>query len=140
MEPKPDIFCNGGDQNNNTIPELFVCRERGIELRDGFGNKIQSSSWLTGRAVRPVEQPKLTERRNILALFDVDGTLTPAREKITTEMKQFLATLRTTVFTALTCFHVCNKSVLFKQYRLQQLYSIMGDITGLVDLEGDDPD
>lgn len=100
MEPKPDFFCNGGDQNNNTIPELFVCRERGIELRDGFGNKIQSSSWLTGRAVRPVEQPKLTERRNILALFDVDGTLTPAREKITTEMKQFLATLRTTVFTA----------------------------------------
>ena len=100
MEPKPDFFCNGGDQNNNTIPEGSVCQERGIELRDGFGDKIQSSSWLTGRAERPVEQPKLTERRNILVLFDVDGTLTPARQKITTEMKQFLATLRTKVFTA----------------------------------------
>jgi len=46
IEPKPDYFCNGGDQNNNTIPETDVCNERGIELRDGFGGKIQSSSWL----------------------------------------------------------------------------------------------
>ena len=40
IEPKPDYFCNGGDQNNNTIPETEVCNKRGIELRDGFGNKI----------------------------------------------------------------------------------------------------
>jgi len=100
MEPKPEFFCNGGDQNNNTIPEGSVCQERGIELRDGFGNKIQSSSWLTGRAARPVFSEQPTERRNILALFDVDGTLTPAREKITIEMKQFLTTLRTKVVTA----------------------------------------
>jgi len=46
VEPKPDYFCNGGDQNNNTIPEGEVCNKRNIELRDGFGNKIQSSSWL----------------------------------------------------------------------------------------------
>ena len=46
VEPKPDYFCNGGDQNNNTIPETEVCNKRGIELRDGFGDKIQSSSWL----------------------------------------------------------------------------------------------
>jgi len=46
VEPKPDYFCNGGDQNNNTIPETSVCHKRGIELRDGFGYKIQSSSWL----------------------------------------------------------------------------------------------
>lgn len=46
VEPKPTYFCNGGDQNNNTIPEGSVCKERGIELRDGFGEKIQSSSWL----------------------------------------------------------------------------------------------
>ena len=44
--PKPTFFCNGGDQNNNTIPEGPVCDERNIELRDGFGDKIQSSSWL----------------------------------------------------------------------------------------------
>jgi cytidyltransferase-like protein len=46
VEPKPDYFCNGGDQNNNTIPEGHVCLERNIELKDGFGDKIQSSSWL----------------------------------------------------------------------------------------------
>ena len=46
IEPKPQFFCNGGDQNNNTIPEGPICEERGIELRDGFGEKIQSSSRL----------------------------------------------------------------------------------------------
>ena len=51
VEPKPDFFCNGGDQNNNTIPEVDICNKRGIELRDGFGNKIQSSSWLINEIV-----------------------------------------------------------------------------------------
>ena len=39
-------FANGGDQNNNTIPEADICRELGIELIEGLGNKIQSSSRL----------------------------------------------------------------------------------------------
>ena len=39
-------FANGGDQNNNTIPEKPTCAEFGITLIDGLGNKIQSSSWL----------------------------------------------------------------------------------------------
>jgi hypothetical protein len=46
VEPKPYYFCNGGYQHNNTISETEVCNKRGIELRDGFGDKIQSSSWL----------------------------------------------------------------------------------------------
>ena len=46
IEPKPDFFCNGGDQNNESIPEAEVCKELGIELIDGLGDKIQSSSWL----------------------------------------------------------------------------------------------
>ena len=41
-------FVNGGDQNNDTIPERPVCESLGIELVDGLGDKIQSSSWLTG--------------------------------------------------------------------------------------------
>jgi len=45
-EPKPTYFCNGGDQNNNSIPETDICKKLNIELRDGFGKKIQSSSWL----------------------------------------------------------------------------------------------
>ena len=39
-------FANGGDQNNETIPETPVCKELGVELIDGLGDKIQSSSWL----------------------------------------------------------------------------------------------
>ena len=39
-------FANGGDQNNETIPERIVCEQYGIELIDGLGDKIQSSSWL----------------------------------------------------------------------------------------------
>lgn len=41
-------FANGGDQNNNTIPEADICRMFNIELIDGLGEKIQSSSWLLG--------------------------------------------------------------------------------------------
>ena len=43
---RPDIFCNGGDQTNDSIPEKLVCSRLGIDLVDGMGNKIQSSSWL----------------------------------------------------------------------------------------------
>jgi cytidyltransferase-like protein len=43
------IFANGGDQNNNDIPEREVCEELGIELIDGLGDKIQSSSWLLSK-------------------------------------------------------------------------------------------
>ena len=39
-------FANGGDQNNDTIPERAVCEELGITLIAGLGVKNQSSSWL----------------------------------------------------------------------------------------------
>ena len=39
-------FANGGDQNNESIPEVSVCKEKGIGLLEGLGDKIQSSSWL----------------------------------------------------------------------------------------------
>jgi cytidyltransferase-like protein len=39
-------FANGGDQNNKSIPEAKICKKLGIELLDGLGDKIQSSSWL----------------------------------------------------------------------------------------------
>lgn len=42
-------FANGGDQNNNTIPEADICKMFNIELIDGLGDKIQSSSWLLGQ-------------------------------------------------------------------------------------------
>ncbi len=39
-------FANGGDQNNETIPESPVCVDLGVALVDGLGDKIQSSRWL----------------------------------------------------------------------------------------------
>jgi len=39
-------FANGGDQNNDSIPESGICKELGINLIEGLGDKIQSSSWL----------------------------------------------------------------------------------------------
>jgi len=39
-------FANGGDQDNQSIPEATVCEVLGVTLIDGLGDKIQSSSWL----------------------------------------------------------------------------------------------
>ena len=39
-------FANGGDQNNDSIPEVKICKENNIGLIDGLGDKIQSSSWI----------------------------------------------------------------------------------------------
>jgi len=42
-------FANGGDQNNDTIPERPICEEFVIELIDGLRLKIQSSTWLLNK-------------------------------------------------------------------------------------------
>lgn len=42
-------FGNGGDQNNNSIPEAKICKKLGIKLIEGLGDKIQSSSWLLNK-------------------------------------------------------------------------------------------
>ena len=39
-------FANGGDRFLDEIPEAQICKEMGITLIDGLGDKIQSSSWL----------------------------------------------------------------------------------------------
>ena len=39
-------FAHGGDQNSDNVPEIPICKELGIELIDGLGEKIQSSSWV----------------------------------------------------------------------------------------------
>jgi|TARA_X000000368_G_scaffold418141_1_gene416742 cytidyltransferase-like protein len=45
---KPDIFANGGDRKNYEVPESVVCNKYNIEIIDGLGEKIRSSSDLTG--------------------------------------------------------------------------------------------
>ncbi len=45
---KPNIFAKGGDRLSNEIPESKTCHELGIEIIDGLGDKIRSSSDITG--------------------------------------------------------------------------------------------
>ena len=46
---RPDIFAKGGDRYTYEIPESKICRELGIAIVDGLGEKIQSSSWLLSK-------------------------------------------------------------------------------------------
>ena len=48
-----DIFAKGGDRMSDEIPESKVCKELGIDIVDGLGKKIRSSSDLTG--IREIE-------------------------------------------------------------------------------------
>ena len=43
-------FLNGGDAFNDSIPEEKICKELGIIMIDGIGEKIQSSSTLIENA------------------------------------------------------------------------------------------
>lgn len=44
---RPHIFANGGDVTATApCPEEVVCKELGIEMVYGLGQKVQSSSWL----------------------------------------------------------------------------------------------
>ena len=45
---KPNIFAKGGDRTSSEIPESKICKEFGIQIIDGLGAKIRSSSDLTG--------------------------------------------------------------------------------------------
>ena len=45
---KPDIFANGGDRSKREVPESAICKKYNIQMTDGLGDKIRSSSDLTG--------------------------------------------------------------------------------------------
>ena len=45
---KPDIFANGGDRSLSEIPETAVMEKYNIKMVDGLGEKIRSSSEITG--------------------------------------------------------------------------------------------
>ena len=45
---RPNIFANGGDRSTDEVPETLVCKKYDIKMVDGLGEKIRSSSSLTG--------------------------------------------------------------------------------------------
>ena len=42
MERIMTAFANGGNQNNETIPEVSVCKELRVGLVDGLGRKYRA--------------------------------------------------------------------------------------------------
>ena len=42
------FFCKGGDRNFGEVPEVETCEKLGIQMVDGLGEKIRSSSEYTG--------------------------------------------------------------------------------------------
>ena len=44
----PDVFANGGDRSTGEVPESVICKKYNIQMTDGLGDKIRSSSDLTG--------------------------------------------------------------------------------------------
>src|SRR4030042_1151737 len=55
---KPHIFSKGGDRNVNEIPETPVCKKYNIQVIDGVGSKVQSSSELVKKAREAQEKIK----------------------------------------------------------------------------------
>jgi cytidyltransferase-like protein len=52
-------FAKGGDRFSHEIPEAIICSEAGVEIWDGLGMKIQSSSSLIAAAAdKSAETPK----------------------------------------------------------------------------------
>lgn len=45
---RPNIFANGGDRASVEVPETPICKKYNIKMVDGLGDKIRSSSNLTG--------------------------------------------------------------------------------------------
>ena len=45
---RPNIFANGGDRATSEVPETPICKKYSIKMVDGLGDKIRSSSNLTG--------------------------------------------------------------------------------------------
>ncbi|HIC83237.1 MAG TPA: cytidyltransferase [Candidatus Marinimicrobia bacterium] len=45
---KPSIFANGGDRSLSEIPETAIIEKYSIKMVDGLGEKIRSSSKITG--------------------------------------------------------------------------------------------
>ncbi len=55
---KPHIYAKGGDRYIYEIPETPICRMHGIEIIDGVGAKVESSSDLIKKAEEAKEKLK----------------------------------------------------------------------------------
>lgn len=52
---RPDVFAKGGDRNVGNIPETQVCKELGIQIVDGLGDKVYSSRTVIKELVKNID-------------------------------------------------------------------------------------
>lgn len=69
---KPNIFAKGGDRNKGNIPEKLVCDKLGIQIIDGLGEKISSSSDLAQKFAETYNSLKEKKRYKTLVKKFVD--------------------------------------------------------------------
>jgi len=60
---KPHIFAKGGDRYAYEIPETPICKKHNIEIIDGVGAKVQSSSELIKKAKDAEEKIKKNKKK-----------------------------------------------------------------------------
>lgn len=57
---KKIVFAKGGDRTSDEIPEAKICEKHNIDIVDGLGNKIQSSSSVIEKSFEDLK--KIRER------------------------------------------------------------------------------
>lgn len=103
-ELKPDVFANGGDRQQNNIPEVATCNSIGCRMvfNVGKGGKVQSSSWILSKHAEESkwreQAAKLVSKKVIM--FDLDGTLTKSKAVLDEEMAALLCRLLEKKFVA----------------------------------------
>jgi cytidyltransferase-like protein len=73
---KPNIFANGGDRKIEEVPETKICNELGIEIIDGIGEKVQSSSDIIKKyeGLLKMNDEEIKPKRELLGtVYIVDG-------------------------------------------------------------------
>ena len=65
-------FCKGGDRNFGEVPEVKTCERLNIEMVDGLGEKIRSSSNYTGLKEMPDSALDFPREEKIPTLEDVE--------------------------------------------------------------------
>lgn len=75
------IFAKGGDRTRDEIPEAETCQALGIEIVDGLGKKIDSSSHIAQNFLDAMEIPAELRRQKYGPLDPVDQEALSNREE-----------------------------------------------------------
>ncbi len=75
------IFAKGGDRMSSNIPEAILCDKLGIQIADGLGAKVRSSSGLIVDAVEKKIGAKTTKAKKVVPIRPAVRVVEPAHEE-----------------------------------------------------------